>query len=170
MKKYRLLSGFTLIELMVTVAIAAILITAAGPSFTDLVSGAKADSAVRRLANSFAYARSEAVTRGADIRVCATADGITCSAIPADWTLGWLVVDGAGGILKVEDISSSQVDIGVDAGFSSVCFNNLGEECIGGVALATFTATSNGQFSRMTLNRTGAVRIVCINNEGAVCD
>jgi len=173
MKKYRLLSGFTLVELLVTIGVAAILITVAAPSFTNLISGAKIDSVVRRLANSFAYARSEAVARGANISVCATLDRITCSVVPADWNQGWLVVDAANTVLKAEDISSSQV-VFPGIGFASVCFDNLGAyvgACNGVVALlSTFTVTSNGQTSSMTLNNTGATRIVCIDKVGVICD
>jgi prepilin-type N-terminal cleavage/methylation domain-containing protein len=186
MKKYRLLSGFTLIELLVTIAIATILIAVAAPSFTSLVSGVQTDSAIRRLANSFEYARREAVTLGADITVCATADRITCSNNPAHWTLAWLVVDSAGRILQVEDINQlrvidlpgAMVTIAVDAGFSSVCFDNMGAyagaapACNGVVPpLSTFTATSFNllQISMMTLSNTGAVRIVCTDAAG-ICD
>jgi Tfp pilus assembly protein FimT len=153
---------------LITIAIAAILITVAAPSFTNLISGSNTDSAVRRLANSFAYARSEALTRGITARVCATTDGVTCNAATDDdWNQGWIVVDDANVVLKVEDVSNLLVTVEVTDpvpadldGLTSVCFDSVGEECNGALAFVTFTVTSNGVSSAMTLNRTGAVRVL----------
>jgi prepilin-type N-terminal cleavage/methylation domain-containing protein len=89
MKKYRLLSGFTLVELMITVAIAAILITVAAPSFTGLLSSNSAKSAAERFANTSAYARSEAVTRSAKVTICSRLTDSTCGGL--DWSAGWIV-------------------------------------------------------------------------------
>ncbi|ODS24880.1 hypothetical protein AB835_01040 [Candidatus Endobugula sertula] len=164
-------SGFTLVELLVTIAIAAILLTIAVPSFTRLISSSNTDSAVNRLGRSFAYARSEAVTRAENVVVCTSSDGATCS---GNWGNGWItyvdadddnVFDAGEERLKVEDINSLAVmfalrdDNNNTLAFTSVCFNSLGEECNGTVTSVTFTATANGESSSVTLNSTGALSL-----------
>ncbi len=169
MKNIRQFSGFTLVELMVTVAIAAILLAVAAPSFTTLISGSNADSYTKKLRSAFAYARNEAVNRGVTIRVCASTNTTACSGGSATWGSGWIifidtdddvVIDAGEEVLRVEDTSSLNVtvdDNGAALAFSAVCFNNLGRECDGAVLSATFTANSNGQQSSITLFRTGLV-------------
>jgi type IV fimbrial biogenesis protein FimT len=55
--------GFTLIELMVVIAIAGILVSMATPSFTALTKNSRMRSEANALIGAFAYARTEAVRR-----------------------------------------------------------------------------------------------------------
>lgn len=85
-------AGVSLIELLVTVAIVAILLAVAFPSFDGSMRRNRLATTTNELLGSVALARSEAIrnTRGAGI--CASADGLTCG---SDWNQGWLVwVDG----------------------------------------------------------------------------
>jgi type IV fimbrial biogenesis protein FimT len=75
-------SGITLIEIMVTVAIAAILMSVAVPAFRGLIAGSRASTAANEILASLIIARSEAVKRG--ITVVVQAEG-------NDWTDGWEV-------------------------------------------------------------------------------
>jgi type IV fimbrial biogenesis protein FimT len=61
--------GFTVIELMITVAIIAIVIALAAPSFTDFLAKKRIEGVLSELATDLQYARSEAVSRNATIRV-----------------------------------------------------------------------------------------------------
>lgn len=94
----RQMKGFTLLELMITIAIAAILISLAMPSFQGVMRSNRVSTATNELLASLSLARSEAIrnTRGAGI--CASADGTSCG---ADWNSGWLVwsdTDGDGAV------------------------------------------------------------------------
>lgn len=80
--------GFTAIELMVTVAIMAILTTLAAPSFTGLMERWRVRQASEGLESTIYYARSEAIKRGGDIRIDANASG---------WSNGWTVNHVVGG-------------------------------------------------------------------------
>ncbi|RZI78646.1 MAG: prepilin-type N-terminal cleavage/methylation domain-containing protein [Rubrivivax sp.] len=84
--------GFTLVELMVVVAISAILIAMAVPMFTDYVSRQAINAQVSALASSIRIARSEALKRSMPVTLCPSANPDaaqpTC-AISADGTLGW---------------------------------------------------------------------------------
>jgi type IV fimbrial biogenesis protein FimT len=62
-------SGFTLIELMVTIAVAAIMLTWALPAFTDLIDSQHLRAAAQQVAADLRYARSEAVRRHAAVPI-----------------------------------------------------------------------------------------------------
>jgi type IV fimbrial biogenesis protein FimT len=74
--------GFTLIELMVTMAVLVILITIGVPSFNDLVQNQRVKTAVSELHSSLIFARSEAIKRNAEVTI--TRNG-------ASWSNGWNV-------------------------------------------------------------------------------
>ena len=79
MKKCKNTLGFTLIELMITVSIIALLLSVVAPNFSTLIVSSNSNSAETRLAASLSYGRSEAVTRGVDVTVCASTDFATCN-------------------------------------------------------------------------------------------
>lgn len=79
-------AGFTLIELMMTVALAAIVLALAAPSLRDLVQNNRVTAHANALAGALALARSEAVRRGGPTSVCADAAG---------WQQGWSVRAGS---------------------------------------------------------------------------
>ncbi len=62
-------SGFTLIELMVTLSVMAILATLAAPSFTSLIQNSRTTTQTNELVAALNLARSEAVKRGVDVQV-----------------------------------------------------------------------------------------------------
>jgi prepilin-type N-terminal cleavage/methylation domain len=64
--------GFTLVELMVTLAVLAILSTLAAPMFGDLIQRNKVDAASGELAHLLQYARSEAITRASPVTISAS--------------------------------------------------------------------------------------------------
>ena len=85
-------TGYTLIELMVVLAIAAILLTLVVPFFQTQVSNARMSAATSNFLSTFMSARSEASARSNFVTVCKrNADGDGCVATAADdWTLGWI--------------------------------------------------------------------------------
>jgi type IV fimbrial biogenesis protein FimT len=81
-------AGFTLIELMVTVAIAAILLALAVPNFSGTLKASRTSSQIRELANALTYARSEAVARGQEVRMCPSSNQTSCG---GTWSQGWII-------------------------------------------------------------------------------
>ncbi|VAX07175.1 hypothetical protein MNBD_GAMMA26-1447 [hydrothermal vent metagenome] len=85
-------SGFTLIELIVTIVIMGILIGIGVPSFQDMMNNSRASTHANNLVTAFNMARSEAVKRGQTIEVCsANAGGTACAGAGVGWGSGWLV-------------------------------------------------------------------------------
>ena len=92
-------SGFTLLELMVVLAIAAILATMAAPSFTRLIQSNTMSSTVNTFLADMRYARSESIRRGGGVVMCRS-DAPEAS-IPVcnngsgsngnGWVSGWII-------------------------------------------------------------------------------
>jgi len=98
-------NAFTLLELIVTLAIAIILIGIAIPSFSDSIIRNRIASNVNNLLGAIHMARSEAVKLGTDIELCkknAASDGC---ANGGGWDQGWLIREVADttSILLVHD-------------------------------------------------------------------
>jgi type IV fimbrial biogenesis protein FimT len=70
--------GFTLIELMVVVALGAILLSLAAPSFMNFLAKKRVEGVMAELVTDLQYARSEAVQRNAIVRVIS---GTSCYAV-----------------------------------------------------------------------------------------
>ncbi len=86
----RRLRGFTLVELMVVVAIAAILALMAAPSFTETINRTRRKTYSNQLFEDLAVARNEAIKRGVPVTVCPSTDGESC-ADNDSWVTGWIV-------------------------------------------------------------------------------
>lgn len=98
--------GFTLIELMVTLLVAAILLGVAVPNFSRLVESNRVTAATNELVAALNGARSEAVRRGRDVVICASDDGNDCGAANG-WRDGWLMfgdTDGNGALDAGEEV------------------------------------------------------------------
>lgn len=82
--------GFTLVELMITLLLAAIIMSLAVPGFGDLMRGNRAATQANELVAALNLARSEAVKRGARVSACPSTNQATC-ANSTDWATGWIV-------------------------------------------------------------------------------
>lgn len=83
--------GFTLIELMVTIAVLGILLAVAVPSFVSMVANNRSVAASNELMTALNMARAEAVRRGSRISICPSSNGTACSGSGGAWASGWIV-------------------------------------------------------------------------------
>lgn len=75
--------GFTLVEMLVTLAIFAVLLMIAMPSMRPFLQSQSVKNASMDIVSTVALARSEAIKRNATVDVTATS--------PTDWSQGWVV-------------------------------------------------------------------------------
>lgn len=90
MKIYRLQRAFTLIELMVTVAVAATVLTLGVPSFRELIKENRIATSANDFMAAIQMSRSEAVKRGIRVSLCKSANSSSC-ATSGGWEQGWIV-------------------------------------------------------------------------------
>jgi len=88
--------GFTLMELLVTTTIAAVLVSATVPPLLGMLRSTRLASQVNSFIGDLRYARSQAIRRQQVVSVCASADGVSCAG-ETNWQRGWIVFVDADG-------------------------------------------------------------------------
>lgn len=106
-------AGITLIEMLVTLAIAVVVVGVGIPSFTSYSAGQKLRTASLELSSTLLFARSEAIKRNSDVVVTPAADG---------WDQGWTVTVGLNTLRAQEAMPG--VSITTDA--TSLTYANSG--------------------------------------------
>lgn len=164
--------GFTLPELMVSIAVLAIIAGLATPTFTELMERQRVDTTSQTLLGSLHRARLEAVTSQRQVAVFAR-DG--------DWSKGWLIaidhncnddLDAADEVLEHVDVQDKHLNIwGNQAAKNKVSYNTLGEAnlCHGGFIAATLgigSMTYDHHYA-IKLNAAGRARLCRANKAGA---
>jgi type IV fimbrial biogenesis protein FimT len=83
-------TGFSITELMVVVAIVAILLGIGIPSYRYVTNSYRMSAEVNGLLGDLQYARAEAIREGQTVTVCVSTDGASCTGGVA-WAGGWIV-------------------------------------------------------------------------------
>ena len=132
-------TGLTLIELMVTLAVAIILVAVGMPLFSGIVANNRAVAQTNALTSALNLGRSEAVRRGTPVAVCAATTALpvaspACATSSPDWTNGWFVfadddddgaVDTGETLIRMWDALSANATVAV-TGRAWVTFDNAG--------------------------------------------
>ncbi len=93
MKKH---SGFTLIEIMITMGIVGVLLTLGVPSLKSFMQSNQLIATTNEMLTTLHIARSEAIKLNKRVSICDSNDGKTCANV-GDWTSGWIVFTDATG-------------------------------------------------------------------------
>lgn len=161
--------GFTLLELLVTISIAAILMSIAIPSFNSqrersLVTGASND-----LLADILLARSEAVKRSTRVTVCTSSNMTSCGG--ASWADGWIIFqdpDNTGGPTAATDLigakekSASGVTFTGDAKVgTSISYISTGRarSIAGGLQDGTFSVKKGAYENQIVISPTGKPKV-----------
>lgn len=89
------IKGYTMIEMLIVVALLGILIALALPDLSDTVESANTNSQIKVMLTTLNLARSEAIKRGDNVAICASDDGADCDA--DTWSDGWIIFHDANG-------------------------------------------------------------------------
>lgn len=162
--------GFTLVELLVTLAVASILLTIAVPGYAFLVNASRLTTVTNDLVTALHLARSEAIKRGTRVTVCKTASAAsmnpTCDTA-ATWEQGWLVF-ADGGTRGVIDPGDTLLQMYADVSpVASITSNNYSN-------YVSYLPHGRSQGSNGLPNGTlrvcvaGARRDIIVNNTGRI--
>jgi type IV fimbrial biogenesis protein FimT len=162
--------GFSLIELMITLAVLAVLAALAAPSFTSLFNSNRLTSHANEVVTSLQLARMEAIRRNASVTVCRTSDGATCDDVAGAWG-GWLtVVASDGEVLRTNTVKSP---VQVTSGAASITFrpDGLARGAAGGAltenSITVCIPTTRPQDNRRVVALVNGSRISTDSENGA---
>ena len=146
--------GFTLIELMVTIAVLAILLMIAVPSFNEATLGSKLGSYANSLVAGAHLARSEAIKRSGPVTLCVSSNGTSCGS--GGWEQGWIVRATDGTVIQRQQALPAGLKVTKTGSSASLVFNPSGV----GATSAAFTVcratpTPGGQERVVSISLTG---------------
>src|SRR3972149_966457 len=117
--------GFTLIEVMMAVAIAAILVSLAAPSFVRMLADQRVKAAATHLDTAMSVTRSEAIKHNRNVTLQPKSGG---------WANGWVIANPEGG---ADLLDADATGVAVAGGPASVIYNAGGGPA--GTAAPSFT-------------------------------
>jgi len=152
-------AGFTVVELMIAIAVLSVLLALAVPNFNDATLSARLNGFANSLVGSAQLARSEAIKQNATITLCTSTDGATCAA-SGGWEQGWIVVNEAtADVFQYQQALPTEFKVTEAGGAEEVAF--LGT--VVGTTPATLTvcrSTPVGNEERVvTINGTGTAYV-----------
>jgi type IV fimbrial biogenesis protein FimT len=178
-------SGTTMTELMVVVAIVAILLSIGVPSFRYVTNSYRMSAEVNSLLGDMQFARAEAIKEGQPIVVCTSNNTGTACSGSNSWQTGWIVfqdlnnngqVDPNEKVLHIQAaFTGTTPDTFLpNTGVSGVSFNREGfATSTAGFVTSTFTlkdSTSNALWTRcLIVNPVGAVTTAAHSVSPGIC-
>lgn len=93
--------GFTIIELMITVAVASILLAIAVPSFNQMIVSGRLTTQANEMVGAMSMARSEAIRRNASVTLCRADSDTTTNCVTAtgNWQ-NWIIRTNGGTVVR----------------------------------------------------------------------
>lgn len=147
--------GFTLVELMVAIALLAIIASLAVPAFRDTIISNSVSFGRDQYFGALTFARSEAIKVGTSVSVCKSANATACDA-SASWSDGWLAfvdanrdgnLDTGDRIVKTGGPLDTAVTVTHSTSADVVTFDSRGL-ALRGDGLFTFSHSSGSSFNK----------------------
>jgi len=174
--------GFTLVEFLVVVSVAAILAAIAIPSLQNAILLNRGDTASNQFAAVLSMARSEAVKQGATVWVCVAGSPLPCppgSGAVTDWSGGWSVCCAPGSVVSGAFIAL-QKGVALTAPMSNfgttstISFDSLGRLPVGSTAQSFLFCPDGTDPTKgflVTIQPSGRVRVVSpVNGQAPLND
>jgi type IV fimbrial biogenesis protein FimT len=162
-------AGFSLSELLVVMAIVAILMAIGLPSYTSITNSYRISAEVNNLLGDMMYTRGEAIKEGQTVSICVSKNGTTCDAGSVNWQEGWIVFQDPGAtgawvagdtIYKVQSTFSSADTFVANNGVTSVTFNREGftsGAAFAGTTITLHDKTANSFWTRCFILQTAGL-------------
>lgn len=151
------ITGFTLVELIITLLIGSLLLAWGVPNYRDLKVRRQVTDTANEMSYSLSLARAEAIRYGRTVTV-APVDG--------GWNSGWSIfttgIEGGDDIqIYAQDSINNQLDIAQNGELQgNLQFNNVGELVGIDEGLFSLTHTSSGEKRNINVKLSGSVRVV----------
>jgi type IV fimbrial biogenesis protein FimT len=149
--------GFTMVEILIAVAVVAILLTIGIPSFRYVTNSNRIAAEINGLLGDMQYARAEAVKDGQPVTVCVSSNGATCANVNT-WQSGWIVSDVNGVVLRIQTPFSSTDTFVATNAVGAVTFNREGYATgvANGTLIALHDKTNTSNWTRcLSINLVG---------------
>ena len=118
-------SAFTLIELMVTIAVLAIIATLAAPNLSQMLHNTKVNTSSGDILSFLQQSRTEALRLGKTVTVCGSSDGSSClSANKTNWSTG-LIATHSGSTTPIQKLTFDSSQLSIMAP-ETITFNTFG--------------------------------------------
>lgn len=152
MKRARssLSAGFTLVELMVAVAMLAILAALATPSFREFVEAQRMRDTAFGLVSDLTLARSEAIKRGGNVVI---------TPVGGNWAQGWAVTLAGGGASLSEQRAPGN-GVALDTTATGVGFDRNGRSTAMGTVRFELTTTRQTRYRCISIDPSGRPKSV----------
>jgi type IV fimbrial biogenesis protein FimT len=161
-------SGYTIFELVMTMAIVAILASIAVPGFRYVTNSNRIAGEVNGLLGDIQFARSQAVKEGLPVTICTSSDSANCTS--TDWALGWIVfldtnsnkaVDAGEAVIRTQPgFGGTDSFVATPGTFHALTFNRMGYAPTGAASAINITlhdSTGNTNWTRcVAINTIGS--------------
>lgn len=118
-------AGFTLIEALVAIAVLAILLGIAVPSFSDSTLNSQLRAASTDMIAAANLARTEAIKRRRTVSLCVSSNGTSCTT--GGWHQGWIViVPSTGTVIRTRAAMRNGFRMSEANSLASVAFQSTG--------------------------------------------
>lgn len=108
-------AGFTLVELLIALAVGLILLVIAVPEFSTIVHRNRISATGSEIYASLSLARNEAIKRRSAVQVCPSSNGTSCR-VDDDWSAGWIVmVPSSSQVIRTFDALETGVLVQADS-------------------------------------------------------
>ncbi|MFK7814877.1 MAG: GspH/FimT family pseudopilin [Gammaproteobacteria bacterium] len=166
-------SAFTLIELMIVIAVAAIVLTLGVPGFERTIERNQLSAYTNQLVSSLYFARSEAVRRNQSIKVCHSNNATDCNG--AGYESGWIIfiengtpnntLDAGEELIRVNEALPTNYTFNPNGSMNSFSFTANGKTDNQG----TFVLCKDNDLTKaraIIIGPAGRTRLAALNSSG----